>query len=188
MAIRCLVLTFFAAALVVFLSGCGAAQDSGSKDGSKPPEKTEGSGSSRPPQSTLSHGGETVTGALGTYCWSSDSGGICADAVGIPVNEEALTVPAGATLTFAYGGKKLDSLSVSADRIGRGNQLERMGNVSVLVPDEGSKGYRTIRLQTRRFGNRAHVAVELPAGKYVVAAFVRVPQGDALYGFHVVVE
>jgi hypothetical protein len=188
MAIRCLVLTFFAAALVVFLSGCGATQDSGSKDGSKPPEKTEVSGSSRPPQSTLSYGGETVTGALGTYSWSSDSGSICADAVGVPVNEETLTVPAGSTLTFAYGGKKLDSLSVSADRIGRGNHLERMGNVSVLVPNEGSKGYRTIQLQTHRFGNRAHVAAELPAGKYAVAAFVRVSQGDALYGFRVVVE
>jgi hypothetical protein len=129
-----------------------------------------------------------VTGALGMYCWSSESGDICADAVGVPVNEETLTVPAGSTLTFAYGGKKLDSLSVSADRIGRGNHLEKMGKVSVLVPNERSKGYRTIRLQTHRFGNRAHVAPELPAGEYVIAAFARMPQGDALYGFRVVVE
>jgi hypothetical protein len=129
-----------------------------------------------------------VTGALGMYCWSSESGDICADAVGVPVNEETLTVPAGSTLTFAYGGKKLDSLSVSAERIGRGNHLERMGDVSVLVSSGGGKGYRTIRLQTHPFRNRAHVATELPAGKYVVAAFVRVSQGDVLYGFRVVVE
>lgn len=91
-------------------------------------------------------------------------------------------------MTFAYGGKKLDSLSVSADRIGQGNHLEKMGNVSVLVPNEGSKEDRTIRLQIHRFGDQAHVVAELPAGKYVVAAFVRVPQGDAVYGFRVVVE
>jgi hypothetical protein len=102
MAIRCLVLAFFAAALVVFLASCGAVRDPGSQDASKPPEKTEGSGSSRPPQSMLSYGGETVAGALGTYCWSSDSGSICADAVGVSVNDETLTVPAGATLTFAH--------------------------------------------------------------------------------------
>ncbi len=91
-------------------------------------------------------------------------------------------------MTFAYGGKKLDSLSVSADRIGQGNHLEKMGDVSILVPNEGSKEDRTIRLQIHRFGDQAHVTAELPAGKYVVAAFVRVPQGDAVYGFRVVVE
>jgi hypothetical protein len=49
-----------------------------------------------------SYGEETVAGAPGTYCWSSDSGSICADAVGVSVNDETLTVPAGATLTFAH--------------------------------------------------------------------------------------
>ncbi len=82
----------------------------------------------------------------------------------------------GSTLTFTYGGRKINSLSVSADRIGRGNHLEKIAGGSVQVSDEGSKkGHRTIRLQIHRFGNRAHVAAELPAGKYVVAAFVRVP-------------
>ena len=135
-----------------------------------------------------SYGRETAAGALETYCWSSDSGSICADAVGVSVNDETLTVPAHATLTFAYGGKKLDSLSVSADRIGQGDHLERVGNVSFLVPNEGSKEDRTIRLQIHRFGDGGHVAAELPPGEYVVAASVRVPQGDAEYVFHVVVE
>jgi hypothetical protein len=97
-------------------------------------------------------------------------------------------VPAGTALTFVYGGKKLDSLGISADRIGRGNHLEKMVDVGVLVPKGEGKGYRTTRLQTYRFGNRAHVAAELPAGKYAVAVFVRVSQRDALCGFGVVVE
>ncbi len=167
-------LAFFAAALVMFLASCGPARDSGGKDVPKLPEKTKGSGSSRPLPSMHSHGGETMAGALGTCCWSSDSGSICAAAVGVSVNDETLTVPASVTRSFACGGKKLDSLSISADQIGRGNHLEYMSDVSVLVPNAGDKGYRTIRLQTHRFGNRAHVAAELPAGKYTVAAFVRV--------------
>lgn len=202
MAMRRLALSSLATTLVyAFLFGCGAAPEAGGKSGSDAPERTAGSGrsgstdGSRPPRSTLSYGGETVIGALGTYCWTSTPSGddtlfgaMCADSVGVPVDEEALTVPAGSTLTFTYGGWRLDSLSVSADRIGQGNHLEQIGGDSVLVPNEGSKGYRTIRLQIHRAGNRAHVAAELPAGDYVVDAFVRVPEGDATYGFHVVVK
>jgi hypothetical protein len=194
-----LALVFLAATLVgVFLSGCRAAPGTGARDGSERTdgsERSDGASGSRPPRSTLSYGGETVTGALGTYCWTQTpsgddtlfSGG-CVDTVGVPVSEETLTVPAGSTLTFAYGGKKLDSLSVSAHRIGQKNHLEKVAGGSVLVPNEGGKGYRTIRLQIHRFGDRAHVAAELPAGEYVVAAFVRVSQGDAVYGFRVAVE
>ena len=125
-----------------------------------------------------------MSGALGTYCWVSG----CVDKIGIPVNEEALGVPAGSSMTFEYGGKKLDSLSATADRIGRGSHLEKIGRVSVLVPDEGSKGSQTVRLQSHRSGNRARIVADLAAGEYAVAVFVRVPQGDALYGFRVVVE
>ena len=190
MTIRCLVLVFLALALVGgFLSGCAMSQGSGSKSGSGSPEKTEGSGppgsasAPRPPGSTLSYGGEAVSGELGTYCWVSG----CVDKIGIPINEGALSVPAGSSMTFEYGGKNLDSLSATADRIGRGNHLEKIGQVSVLVPDEGSKG-QTIQLRSSRSGNRARIVADLPAGEYAVAVFVRVPQGDALYGFRVVVE
>jgi hypothetical protein len=79
-------------------------------------------------------------------------------------------------------------LNISAHRIGQGYQLKEINGGGVLVPTVGSEGNATIRLQIHRFGDGAHVAAELPAGKYVVAASVRVPQGDAQYGFHVVVE
>ena len=105
-------LASFVVVLVGVSLGCGATPDSGDRDGSETSDRPSGS---RPPQSTLSYGGETVSGALGTYCWVS----VCVDKLGVPVNEEALRVP---------------------------------------------------------------------AGEYVVAVFVRVPQGDALYGFRVVVE
>ena len=195
MAMRRLALGSLATTLVcVFLSGCATAPDPGGKSGSKAPDTTARSGppgstdGSKPPESTLSYGGDTITGALGTYCWSSDSGGTCVDKVGVPVSEETLSVPAGSVLTFAYGGGKLDSLGISAYRIGQGDQLKEIGGGAVLVPTVGSKGNETVRLQIHRAGNRAHVAAELPAGKYVVAASVRIPEGDAVYGFHIVVE
>jgi hypothetical protein len=195
MTTRRLAFAFLAATLLgACLLGCGGVSSTGGRDGSDPPERTEGSkqsdssGNSRPPESTLSYGGDTITGALGTYCWGTASGSICVDSAGYPVSEETLTVPTGSTLTFAYGGRKLDSLNISAYRIGQGNQLKELDGGGVLVPTLGSEGNATIRLQFHRSGDQAHVAAGVPAGRYVVAAFVRVPQGDAQYGFHVVVE
>ena len=195
MTIRRLVLTFFAAVLLsTVLAGCGAATVSGDPGGRGPSEKSEDSAGPRgeavgdelpePPGSTLSYGGETVSGALGSYCWVS----VCADAFGVPVSEETLKVSAGSTLTFAYGGKELDSLSVSAHRIGRKDRLETIAGGNFLLPDEESKGYERIRLQTRRSGNRARITTDLPPGQYAVEAFVRFPQGDAFYGFRILVE
>jgi hypothetical protein len=195
MTIRRLVLTLFAAALVgVTLTACGTAATSGGSNGRELSETTQDSAGSRdeaddyelpePPGSTLSHGGETVSAGLGSYCWVS----VCADTFAMPVSEEVLTVPAGSSLTFAYGGKKLDSLSVSAHRIGQKDRLKRMAGGIFLMPDEESKGYERIRLPTRRSGTRARVAAKLPAGEYAVEALARFPEGDALYGFRVVVE
>ena len=109
-------------------------------------------------------------------------------------SEEVLTAPADSTLTFTYGGNKLDSLSVSAQRIGRKDRLRRMAGGKFLVPEflapekEGEAYEERVRLQTRLSENRARINAELPAGEYAVEAFARFPEGDAFYGFHVVVE
>ncbi len=126
-----------------------------------------------------------MSGGLGSYCWES----VCADTFAVPVSEEVLTAPAGSTLTFAYEGNKLDSLSVSAQRIGRKDRLRRMAGGYFLVPEKEGKAYQgRVRLQTHRSENRAHINAELPAGEYAVEAFARFPGGDAFYGFHLVVE
>lgn len=193
--VRRLVLAFFAAVLIgMLIPGCGAAPDTGGAGGSRAPETTadsapsDGGNDARPPESRLSYGGEAVAGGLGTYCWTSASVSQCVDAVGVAVRDETLTVPAGSTLTFAYGGNSLDSLGVAAYRIGRGNHLERIDDGGVLVLDEGGSGGEAIQLTTRRSGNRARITVDLAAGEYALDAFVTVPQGDVSYGFHVVVE
>ena len=125
-----------------------------------------------------------MSAGLGSYCWIS----VCADTFAVPVSEEVLRVPAGSTLTFAYGGKKLNSLSVSAHPIGKKDRLKRMGGGNFLMPDEEGEEYERIGLEARRSGNQARITAELPAGEYAVEAFARFPEGDALYGFRVVVE
>ena len=177
------------ATVLVALYGCGMA--AGPADGggssettaveetSNVPEPTLMSGGSQPPDSTLSYGGESVSGALGTYCWESG----CVDSAGIVANRDELAVPAGSTMTFAYGGSELDSAGVAAYRIGPKNQLEKMGRKVLLMP-----GGRGIRLPARQSGSRVKIAVELPAGRYVVDVFARMPQGDASYGFIIAVK
>ena len=121
---------------------------------------------------------------LGSYCWRM----VCTDTLGVPVSEEVLSVPAGSALTFAYGGKRLDSLSVSAGRIGREDRLRRMAGGTFLVPENEGKAYEErVRLPTRRSENRARIDARLPAGEYAVEAFARFRGGTAFYGFHVVV-
>ena len=125
-------LLLFATALVA-LYDCGMTAEPGGAGGSSEmrsieetsnePEPTLMGGGSKPPNSTLSYSAERVSGALGTYCWRNG----CVDSVGIVANRDELTVPAGSTMTFAYGGRKLDSADVAAYRIGPRNQPEEMG-------------------------------------------------------------
>jgi hypothetical protein len=136
-------------------------------------------GGSKPPDSTLSYGAERVSGALGTYCWTN----ACVDSVGIVANRDELAVPAGSTMTFAYGGRKLDSADVAAYRIGPRNQPEEMGRSILLIPAGKGTG-----LPARKSGNQVQITAKLPADRYVVDVFATMPQGDASYGFLIAVE
>lgn len=49
-------------------------------------------------------------------------------------------------------------------------------------PGEGEK------LGVERTGTRARIVADLPAGEYVLDAFARMPEGDASYGFPLVVK
>ncbi len=182
----------------VLVSGCAAAtgpDDTGGGETSKargedpkPPTTMMSPTTvmfSEPPGSTLSYGGETVEGGLGSYCWLMGGSGGCADAFAIILGEEALEAPAGATLSFAYRGRALDSLSVAAYKAGRevggGGREDDM----FLPP---SRGEEAKDLKIRRFGTRVRIVADLPAGEYVLEAFARMPQGDASYGFRLILK
>jgi hypothetical protein len=154
------------------------------------------SGTTKPPDSTLTLGKHAVTGVLGSYCWVSVSDATetvsrCADAVGIPVPPEhkALTVPRGWVLVFDYGGRGWsDSVDVGAYLLDREKDtLSGHHSGAPLVPSEGRSVLEAKDLQVSRLGERVQIPVKLAAGEYVVEVSVRVPEGDAAYYFRVVV-
>src|ERR687893_2767286 len=102
--------------LVLLLAGCAAGQGNA---GRTPAEETTANGTeettayieettvqkragdlNRPPDSTISYGGQEVRGSLGSYCW----GNVCADAA-YPVRppKQTLTVPSGSEMVFHFG-------------------------------------------------------------------------------------
>ncbi len=123
-----------------------------------------------PPGSTLSYGGETVEGGLGSYSWVM--GGGCAHAFAIIHGDETLEALAGATLSFAYRGKALDSLSVTAFRAGR--EVGGGGREDEFLPPPWRKGAEDLRV--RRSGARARIVADLPPGEYVLDVFARMPR------------
>src|SRR5918997_241765 len=183
-------------AFAVFTSGCAAATGPDDAGGGEPTKRggpTEARGEEptlpttmmfpEPPGSTLSYGGETVEGGLGSYCWTWGGGGGCADAFAIILGDDTLEAPAGATLSFDYRGKALDSLSVTAFRAGR--EGRGGGREVEILPPSSRKGDD---LRVRRSGTRARIVADLPPGEYVLDVFARMPEGDASYGFRLILE
>jgi hypothetical protein len=190
--------TLLSVAIVFLVSGCVAATaPTGMGGPTERREPTEARGVDpatpttmmfqvpEPPGSTLSYGGETVDGGLGTYCWTAGGAGGCSDAFAIVLGERVLEAPAGATLSFAYGGRALDSLSATAyraDREARGGPRQD----DMFLPPARGAGRKD--LPVRRSGTRARIVADLPAGEYVLDVFARMPQGDASYGFRLILE
>lgn len=174
-------------AFALFVPGCAAAtgpDDTGGGETSKARREDPAPPTTmmfpEPPGSALSYGGETVDGGLGSYCWTMGGGGGCADAFAVILEEGAREAPAGATLSFAYRGKALDSLGVAAYRAGREGEGGGREDDVFVTP---SKGGGAKDLRVRRSGTRARIFADLPAGEYVLDVFARMPQGDASYGF-----
>ena len=150
------------------MSGCVAAAQGGKQDLPSVPE---------PPASTLVSGDRAVTGEIGSYCWSSGSGGSCVDAVYplVPSKKKTLAGPAGSEMVFDYGGNEpTDSVRAGAEPLGPGG--EPANSLSSPLETAGASG------------GRVTIPAELPAGDYVVDVSVTVPEGDASYYFRVAVE
>ena len=170
--------------LVLLLAGCVAGQGSA---GRTPAEETTANGTEettvlmgpgnlpRPPDSTLSYGGQEVRGSLGSYCW----GNMCADAVFfVPPRKQTLTVPSGSEMVFHYGGQRSpDTVEATAF------PLNKQGKSTASADPNLSHS-----LKARGSGIERTIPAELPPREYVVDVFVIEPQGDASYVFRIVVE
>jgi hypothetical protein len=164
-------------AVGTFLVGCGGQAGEGPSEHRARDHTTmhkDPSGSTKPPQSTLSFEDQAVTGVLGSFCWQSGTVGGCFDAASVPVpdEEKTLSVPAGSVMVFDYGGKSLNSAGAAAYPLGRGEQV----------------GEEARTLRTLRRGERTEILAGVSAGEYVVDVFVTVSEGDASYYFRVAVE
>lgn len=179
-------LRFFAVALVgTIASGCGTISGGGTDSSEAAgttgdPEASDDADRSKPPESTLSYGGQTATGVLGSFCWARTTGGEgesgtgCFDVAEVPVppKEKTLAVPAGAALEYDYGGER------------RPNSVE--AGAYPLI--RGETGEAIEQLEIRRSADGVRIPAELPAGSYVIDVFVYVPEGDASYYFRALVE
>ena len=76
-------------------------------------------------------------------------------------------------------------MSVAAYRAGREGQGGGREDDEFFTPYRGG-GARDLRV--RRSGTRARIAADLSAGEYVLDAFARMPQGDASYGFRLILK
>ncbi len=154
-----------------------------------------------PPRSTLSYADQTQAGRTSSFTWTSCEAGGCrtmhADAPGItiPPAEERLTVPAGAVLTFVFGGKNRPTiLSVTAYVLD--DQSPRHAGPRSTGPSWLQRwGQRATALPWRQAGLQVAVTADLPAAEYIIVVDLR-ERGDpaawgeneAPYGFRVVVQ
>ncbi len=193
---RVVLLAIAAVVGIIFLAGCGSsAGEAPSDPGARDRTATDKEPSiSRPPESTLAYSGRTVTGEIGSYCWSSPgSPATCADAAGIPLapEQQTLTVPGGSVLMFDYGGQeKPASVEARAYPLKQEKKLlPGPDGTRLMRPKEGRSVLATEDLRVRReVGDRTAIPAELSPGEYVVEVLVRLPEGDASYYFRAAVE
>ena len=139
-----------------------------------------------PPEATLSFGGRTVTGELGTYCWSTG----CADAAFpvdgagdlTPPDTGQLVVPAGSEMVFDFGGGQPSSVGATAYPLDQEDGPSSGPDERVVMP-------RGERLRVESAGGRTRIRGDLPPGTYLVdVVFVQVVDGDASYLYNVAVS
>ncbi len=154
-----------------------------------------------PPPSTLSYEDRTQAGRTGSFTWTSCDAGRCrsmhADAPGIPIPppQERLTVPPGAVLTFAFGGKNPPTiLGVTAyvlDEQSPRHAEPHSTGPNWLLP----RGQRATVLPWCQAGLQVAVTADLPPAEYIIVVDLREKadppasrENVAPYSFRVVVQ
>lgn len=162
----------------------------GRETGKRPRTSGQGNGAKasgdlpgpEPPEATLSFGDRTVTGSLGSYCWSSG----CADAAFpadesgalIPPDTDTLVVPANSEMVFDFGGERSSSVSATAYPLDQGDGPSTGPGEQQGMP-EGK------RLRVEGAGGQTRISGDLLPGAYLVDVFVLVEQGDVSYSYNV---
>ena len=153
-----------------------------------------------PPRSTLSYAGQTQTGRTSSFTWTACEAGRCqafhADAPGItiPPAEERLTVPAGAVLTFTFGGKTPPSILSVTAYVLDDHSPRPFGPGSPEPAWLQRWGQRTTDLSSRQTDLTLAITADPPAAEYVIVVDRRVRDDSAAvdnsagYSFRVSVQ
>lgn len=145
----------------------------------------------RPPASTLTYAGQTQTGRINSYTWTSPAGRtLHADIVGLLIPDDTLTLPPGAIATFQFGGTNPPvALTASAHALADPPPcpLPRLRCIPWREP--------TDNLPRQLTGTQAAITLAVPPGEYLVVVEVTVhrtptspEQGKAPYSFRIAVR
>jgi hypothetical protein len=133
-----------------------------------------------PPETTLAYGGREVrSSAAPSFCWSSASGGMCADGLpSAPPRNKTLYVPAGSKIVFHYESQSPPN-KVTAQAA--------PPNKDKNDPYRLTQGHSR-PLEVHGSGVKRTIPAELPPREYLVFVYVKAPQGEVSYIFRVMVE
>lgn len=169
---RTAILLFAQLTMVTILSACSLAPESSTQE--LPAD------AGKPPAAIMTVGDEEQVAGVGTYCWPQPQGpDLCADALGIPTAQEALSVSAPFSAHFEIP-------------VNRGPTAVRLTVIPVGPESEMAMqagGYRWWEPQPGESfdlpaENLPQANLDLEPGLYVLSLFVSWRDfGDASYGF-----
>ncbi len=146
-----------------------------------------------PPASTLAYDGQTQTGRINSYTWTSPTGQMLhADIPGLLVPDDTLTLPAGKTATFHFGGTNPPAtVTASPHPLTDQPPCLRQRPTLRCIPWEPPTSALPLQLS----GYQAEITIALPPGEYLIVVEVTVNRsptsregGQAPYSFRVVVQ
>lgn len=154
----------------------GSAEDgtpSAKKDGGRPAVE-------KPPDATLRAGGLSQSGTLGSYTWKT----VQADAFGVYVSDDAISVRRGEEVEFHIGGSPPSQVSLIVYEPRSPPSESSNGIVGWLFGPE-AMNLATVARDDLQAQNEPAYRLDLPPGTYLLSLLVSWDEGQAGYGFHV---
>ena len=138
----------------------------------------------KPPVLVATSGSGSVPLGVGTYCWTSATGGLCVDYVGIVTVRDALLAAAGSVIDIDASELTVDGVVATAWPLPVEPVWDEDGQATIAWSPGEDEGVAPVLAVAD-----GHISFEadLPPGDYLVVFFVQVPGGDVSYGLQLTV-